>query len=244
MELDGTLTEDFAKLLNEFYLAIDVKKHETAEDYNQKLTKKFKLDNKFDHYIIEASRYLLEDTEFAINNFIEFGLDGPTKYRNIDERYLRLYGILNAVNLQKSVPIELIEVFKIGDKKKTKQIFAQLKIIDFRNKVGAHTLDYKDKGRDYFRLAQSTLKGMGHNILIVGKDNTERINIIQELDEFKRVLHLELYKMFGEIFDKFFDPKSKKLASLKYILSLIDHKQKGGMLIKGGDGRYIKVSHH
>lgn len=36
------------------------------------------------------------DASLAIGSFLRFSLDGPTRYEDIGERYLRLYGLLSA----------------------------------------------------------------------------------------------------------------------------------------------------
>jgi hypothetical protein len=43
---------------------------------------------------------IVGDASLAMYNFAEFSLDGPTKYEDTGERYLRLYGLLSAVYIQ------------------------------------------------------------------------------------------------------------------------------------------------
>jgi hypothetical protein len=49
---------------------------------------------------IVSSMNIIGDASLAINNFLEFWLDGPTKYEDVGEKYLRLYSVLNAIYIQ------------------------------------------------------------------------------------------------------------------------------------------------
>ncbi len=64
------------------------------------------------HFIID-SYYLLEDTQLAKQNFTEFGTTGPTKYENLGEVYLRVYGVLNACYLQQQSIVEMCDKLNI-----------------------------------------------------------------------------------------------------------------------------------
>ena len=104
-------------MLGQFYSTHYSKNFKGTGDFDERLNKKYGIDNQLNHFIIKACVDLLEDTEYAIEDFEKFGLDGPTKYKNTGERYLRLYGLLNAVNSQKSIVITLHEIFKVPNKK-------------------------------------------------------------------------------------------------------------------------------
>ena len=116
---------------------IPVRNYQSEEDYKKILNRNLKFENNDDHHRLRACIDLTEDTQFAISEFYENGL--KTKACNDGEMYLRLYGVLNAIYLQMQSAIGLIELFKIPNKKKITQELKALKIIDVRNKIGAHT---------------------------------------------------------------------------------------------------------
>ena len=116
---------------------IPVRNYQSEEDYKKILNRNLKFENNDDHHRLRACIDLTEDTQFAISEFYENGL--KTKACNDGEMYLRLYGVLNAIYLQMQSAIGLIELFKIPNKKKSTQELKALKIIDVRNKIGAHT---------------------------------------------------------------------------------------------------------
>jgi hypothetical protein len=48
----------------------------------------------------------------GIENFLRFGIDGPTKYGDMGEKYIKLYGALNATYLQQQAAISLFKNLK------------------------------------------------------------------------------------------------------------------------------------
>jgi hypothetical protein len=95
------------------------------------------------HFIID-SLYLLEDTSLAKSNFKEFGLLGPTKYKNKGEQYLRLYGIYNACYLEKQAIYKLLEMLQISYKK-----VDEFEIFQFRKYFASHTVNVGKKQTEH-----------------------------------------------------------------------------------------------
>ncbi len=222
--IENNINYQFAKIITKIYTSQEVKNYKDIDDYNNKLNRQFKLDQKkYEHGIIESCRFLIEDTEMAIINFIEYGIQGPTKYSDNGEYYLRLYGLLNAIYLQISIPLTLIEVFKLDeslDRKLINDDFNDLKIVDFRHKIGAHTLNYKkQRNSNYYRIAQRTLDD--REIMIVNKESTESINIIEEIHNYRSYYYTVMYNVINIIIDKLFEGSSKKYHTIKEYLEMI-----------------------
>lgn len=57
-------------------------------------TKALRLNCEEDWSFISVAMDVVGDAAYALDNFLKFGLDGPTKYDNTGEQYLRLYGML------------------------------------------------------------------------------------------------------------------------------------------------------
>ncbi len=102
--------------------------------------------NKVDdwHYIL-ASEDILEDSNAAISSFLKYGTSGPTKFNDIGEKYLRLYGVLNAAYLQQQSVLNLYKFFQCPNFKTLKKEFNSLQIIDLRHKLAAHSANYDDR---------------------------------------------------------------------------------------------------
>ena len=131
---------------------------------------------------------LIEDTEDAIINFFEYQLATRRNRVNQGEVYLRLYGIVNAIYLQKQAIIEIMELVKFADKKNYQRQLEALKIFEVRNIVGSHMVNFKtDKTTVYktrsqtlnfFFITQCELKPDGTNLTIVdGHSNYEELNL-------------------------------------------------------------------
>ncbi len=114
------------------------------------IQKRLKVQHTFDPFRIRSCIDLIEDTEDAILSFSKYGLQKYNENNNCDhsEMYLRLYGILSAIQQQKLAIIELYDVLKLKNKKKIIKRLNKLQVIEIRNVIGAHTVNLKDSG-DY-----------------------------------------------------------------------------------------------
>lgn len=117
---------------------------EEKDDFFSHVQHCLKLNKKEDWNYILASEDILEDSNEAISNFLRFGISGPTKYNDIGEKYLRLYGMLNAIYLQQKAVCNLYKFFQCQDLRKKKEQIDTLEIVSIRHKLGAHSVNYKD----------------------------------------------------------------------------------------------------
>ncbi len=115
------------------------------EDFLSHVQQCLKLNRKEDWNYILASEDILEDSNFAIANFLRFGISGPTKYGDMGEKYLRLYGILNATYLQQQAVFNLFKFFQCPDIKSKKKVIDALEVVSVRHKLAAHSANYEDK---------------------------------------------------------------------------------------------------
>lgn len=120
----------------------------TKGDFLPSIKEILKFEHESDWMTICSVLDIIGDTELAKSNFREFKIEGPTKIQNYGERYLRLYGILNAVYLQHSAIESFLEIVKFPGKTTALKELNQLKILELRNKAGAHTVDYLENIRE------------------------------------------------------------------------------------------------
>lgn len=232
--MQDTISENLAHFLNKVYVKIDVKNQISEEEYRAKLNEKFGLDIHFEYEVIESCYWLIEDTELAIKDFEEFGLQGPTRIKNnIGEEYLRLYGFLNAINLQKSILVQLYEIFKLPNKKEIINRLKEIELIKLRNKIASHSVDYIENGiRDFFRISRPTLEHQYDGLHIIGKKGLDKFNLTKLLVEFKEVFNAELYNICIYLLKKFFIEKSNNYKELKEILYLIQQRISGNIVMQ------------
>ncbi|TGM60814.1 hypothetical protein [Leptospira vanthielii] len=215
-----------------------VSKTPSGKNFRKSISQKYKLSKliDWDHYL--SVIYLLEDTELAKKNFYDFGISGPTKYDEMGEKYLRLYGILNAISLQKEAILKLIEIFKINNLKKLSKELSALKIIIFRNIAASHTVNYNSNdGVKSYMLSRITIDKEKIDFLDE-KNQTYHINIINEIENFNdiiiQLLESITEKIINTVYSTEKERKSKYLADLSELRDVRD-----GKLIISGD---IKVS--
>lgn len=115
------------------------------EDFLSHVKSCLKLNKAEDWNYILASEDILEDSNAAISNFLKFGISGPTKYDELGEKYLRLYGVLNAVYLQQQAILNLHKFFQCPDPNKLRTQFSSLQVIELRHKLASHSANYSDQ---------------------------------------------------------------------------------------------------
>jgi hypothetical protein len=173
------------------------------------LDKYFSIKTDNDWNILCSAMDLLEDTESAKENYMKFGLDGPTKYDEIGEKYLRLYGLLNALYLQKDAVIALLKYCNLSNLKKEKEEIENLKIIKLRHIAGSHTLNYKDysnkKSTNTNAYFITRISLSGNFIEFRYGNEFEEINIKDSLYDFNKLVGEKIYivvKYLEEAFRK------------------------------------------
>lgn len=115
---------------------------------NKGVKEAIKLNKSKDWSFICTALDVIGDTTLAIDNFLEFGLEGQTDGNDFGEKYLRLYGVLNACYLQQFAVLSLYKRCNLEKPDGVKQKLNDLKIYELRNKLGAHSTDYKNKQDD------------------------------------------------------------------------------------------------
>lgn len=99
-----------------------------------------------DWFFLCVSMDIVGDACEAINNFLKFGLNGPTKYNDVGEKYLRLYGVLSATYIQQEALLKLYQLIDVppSPKKEGKWLLGKLKIRILRHKLCSHSTNYLD----------------------------------------------------------------------------------------------------
>jgi hypothetical protein len=88
---------------------------------------------------------IVGDASEAIRNFLQFGLNGPTKYEDWGERYLRLYGVLNATYIQQKAVLKLYQLMQVHGPTKIQERLNRLEIRTLRHMLASHGTDYDNK---------------------------------------------------------------------------------------------------
>ncbi|QQP97966.1 hypothetical protein [Lysobacter enzymogenes] len=111
--------------------------------------RRLKLTNEHEWSFVCVAMDILGDATAAIDHVLRFALDGPTKYDDTGEKYLRLYGVLGAAYSQQRAALKLHKLTNCPDVKGVKKRADALKITVLRHQIAAHSLDYFDTGSAY-----------------------------------------------------------------------------------------------
>jgi len=185
---------------------------------------------------------IIGDACLAIDNFLKFGLDGPTKYDEAGERYLRLYGILSATYIQQEAVLKLYQLVNVPPTlKEGKDMLESLEIRHLRHKLSSHSTNYQDKTTGFIETyvpIRIDLRGFNCSYMNNEEIKIYSVDLQKSIDE-----HLEtLIEMQDKILEKaittFYNGQktskgykefSEKLEDLRII-------RKGGLVTRMPDG--------
>ena len=139
--------DELLKDINDFFINLTqykIFKHE-KDDFLRHVKESLKLNKKEDWNYILASEDILEDSNEAISSFLRFGISGPTKYNDLGEKYLRLYGVLNATYLQQQAVLNLYKFFQCQGVKTKNHQFNEIEVVTLRHMLAAHSANYDDR---------------------------------------------------------------------------------------------------
>lgn len=212
------------------------------ENFAEYIKGSLKLNNESDWGFLCASMDVIDDSLLGIENFLKFGIDGPTRYDDVGEKYIRLYGALNATYLQQQA---IINLFRISNSEKP--TFAQeqinnLSIRTIRHKIGAHAVDYDNKRENItesFVPVRFTLSGMTCSYYNNRTLKKETVNLQDAIAE-----HLDLMaSLYATLYEKsvntIYKSNPEKISLL--MRNVFDGKAKlsGDVVVRNSNGEVI-----
>ncbi|WP_100630122.1 hypothetical protein [Algoriphagus formosus] len=208
-------------------------------DFLPSVKDSLKFEHESDWMTICSVLDIIGDTELAKSNFREFKIEGPTKIQNYGERYLRLYGILNAVYLQHSAIKSFLEVIKFPGKTSALKEFNQLKILELRNKAGAHTVDYlenrgeKKPKKNPLQISRG-LRDDSKIVILDSKNIYHEYDLITLLDDFDDTVENLLLKGSIKFISTVFKNNEKNRNRYLDRLNRYQQARKTGILMGNG----------
>jgi hypothetical protein len=175
-----------------------------------------------------AAMDILEDTETAKANFIRFGLQGQTRHQDIGETYLRLYGILNGIYLQRQALVTIAKYSNNGDLASLKSKLDKSEVVTLRHKVASHNLECVEDGTvkaymtSRFELAGTSVSTMDETDKYITYDLQECIR------SFDSIVIEEILQATARLLAKIHAPdpdKQDMKVLLKHYRNLLDGKK-------------------
>ena len=215
------------------------------EDFHDYIKNALKLNKPEDWSFICSSMDIVNDSLLGLENFIRFGMDGPTKYDDLGEKYIRLYGALNATYIQQQAILNIYRISNTPDVTDAEKKINALSIRDARHKLGAHSVDYENKQTsqtESFVPVRLTLGGMACEYFNNRTLSSSSIDLSAALHE-----HLSLMNdMYKSIYEKFvktiYKSNQEKYEELIDKLSDGEVLRSGGTVLRNENGEKVFVT--
>lgn len=182
------------------------------EDFIEFTNRYFCFDTNFGWNILMNAFYVFEDTELAKNDFEKFGLQGPSRHKNTGEKYLRLYGVLNAFYQQNLALINLVKLFHLAPEKEIIHQLKHLDCIKLRNKIAAHSTNYStdlnNDDFDVYEISRPKLE-QGKIRLLKNQDIFETYCLDELIENFNKKVQEILSKILNKFIKKKFNNQGK-----------------------------------
>ena len=209
------------------------------------LKKTLRLTKEEDWEFICTAMDIVSDACLAIESFLRFGLDGPTRYDDTGEKYLRLYGVLNATYIQQQAIHNLFKLNNVPNPKKAKEKIGSLRIREVRHKLGAHSNDYfnlaKNKTESYV-LTRFTLGRFNCDFLNNENLEQERVDLKSDIEEHLKLMIELLDETYEKAITIFYRDAGKRKNGFLEKLKDLRIERDGGMVQVMPDGQKIIIT--
>jgi hypothetical protein len=191
---------------------------------------------------------IVEDACTAIDSFLKFGLNGPTKYDDVGKKYLRLYGILNATYIQQEALLKLYQLMNVPPSlKKGKELVDSLLIRSLRHKLCSHSINYHDKESGSIQAyvpIRIDLDNFNCTYAKNGRGNHNSVDLKAAVDEHLNMMIVLLDKIIEKAIKTLFkgQESSKSCIDFSNVLDDLRVLRKGGIVHQLPDGRKLIIT--
>jgi hypothetical protein len=191
---------------------------------------------------LRAAMDIVGDAWTALDNVQRFGISGPTKYNEVGERYLRLYGLLSAVYIQQEAALTIYDIMRAGPLNLMKKKVDALEIRQFRHKITAHGTGYR-KTRQSPKEAYVPIRFEIGDIHVSAINNTtstwERIDLKQAIEEHLKLMITVLDATLKKTIDTFYRNDESRHNDWTLRLKELRIEKNGGYVVGGHGGPKI-----
>jgi hypothetical protein len=199
-----------------------------------------RLNDERDWSFICVAMDVVGDASLALGHFLRFSLDGPTRYDEVGERYLRLYGVLSAAYLQQEAVLKLYKLMNCPAPTKVQTEFSALEIRTVRHQLASHSLDFlsaKGSSTQAFVPVRVGLSGYTCAITENRGDRTRTVDLREAVNKHCVALTSVLDRIYEKSFKTLFRGQQKRLAEFQKKLNDLRFVRDGNILVRTGKGR-------
>jgi hypothetical protein len=209
---------------------------EKSDNFEESYKKRLKFQKISDWKKFRACIDLFEDSEYAIISAFMFQLGKKSsKNRDFGEKYIRLYGTLNAFYLQIYSIIELAKLLHYPNPKSIENHFKELPIYRLRGIAGSHTVNYQldsellnDKQGinrfTSFRIVSVYLNNTGDKIVAIDQNDIQfEFNLLEELHKYKDISTTYLIQIIHHSIESLVSKKTDRVEMNNRLSELISN---------------------
>jgi len=216
-----------------------------SEPFTEYIQKALKLNKANDWSFICSSMDIINDSLLGIENFIRFGMDGPTKYEDLGEKYIRLYGVLNATYIQQQALLNLYRISNTPNLGEIERKVNSLKIREVRHKLGAHSVDYENRitsQTESFVPVRFTLGGMYCEYYNNTTSSSSSVDLASALEEHTSLMNDIYTSVYQKLAKTIYKSNPEKYSTLIEQLSDGQVMRSGGIVIRNTNGERILIT--
>jgi len=227
---------DFFRDLVNGRLAKGPQEEESFSDYAKR---SLKLNDEKDWNFICSGMDLIGDTSSSLDHFLKFGMEGVSRYNEVGEKYLRLYGALNSTYIQQEAVFAICKLCQLPEQSIFRDKLEKLEIRDIRHKLGAHSIDYIDKQKEEvlsFVPVRADMGGLNLNYVNNNDLSQSSVNLLSGINEHLDLMTDIIYATLEKIKKTLYKSNRDKLEEIDKGLEELRVKRSGGCIFDNNDG--------
>jgi hypothetical protein len=236
IEILRAYADAFRELVNARVWAKDEKPHEAL-----------RLNRESDWNFVCVAMDVIDDASLAIANFLRFGLDGPSRYEDVGECYLRLYGLLSAAYVQQQAVYELHALMNCPSPKLLREQLSKLEITALRHQHAAHSLNFvAARGQEKQAFVPVRIRLAGFDCIVAENrgEGTRTVKLDRALEAHLASIVEALDSTYEKSVTTFFRGQEKQLKRFRGRLEDLRFEKAGNLIVYTdveGEPREIRV---
>ncbi len=233
---------DFLRRLVNGRLAKGPKEEESFSVYARR---SLSLNDEKDWNFICTGMDLIDDTSLSLDHFLRFGMEGISRYNEVGEKYLRMYGALNSTYIQQEAVFTICKLCQHPEHSAFRTRLEKLNIRDIRHKLGAHSIDYSDKQKEEvlsFVPVRTDMVGLSLNYINNNDNSTSFADLLLGINEHLDLMSDIIYATLEKIKTTLYKSNPDKIEEIDKGLKELEIKRVDGFVVDHEDGQSVTVS--
>ena len=197
--------------------------------------KLLRLNSEADWSFICVAMDVVGDASLALANFLRFAVDGPARYDDAGEKYLRLYGMLSATYLQQEALLKLYSLLQCPNPSTPRKLMDALEVRKLRHQIAAHSVDYRNPNggpNQAFVPVRVGLEGFACEVTRNRGDESFTVQLDQAIHEHCKAVTGVLDQVFDKSIRTFYRGQESRIQEFAQKLEDLRFERSGNLLIR------------